>query len=310
MKGQDAADKSLFMKFGLPLGEGATKALFAVAVIVILVSGTKLLWQHYGSTIRTASSNGLTEASIEIPPYPSWVRTDIRAEAVREGNLLGLPMSQDDLTLRVAQAFRLHSWVVNVQRVRKQFGNRVLVDLEYRVPVAMVEVPDANQATGLFPVDATGVFLSPNDFMPNSNPVVKIADFPRIRAHGTFPQGMPGTSWGDVRVQRGARLSASLLPVWNRMELALIIAHRGPTTEHGTEKPEFELRTRKNTVIFWGRAPDDEETAEPHAEKKIAWLADLLQQKGSLDIAAADQKTIDVRHIDGLDIATLGRRIE
>jgi hypothetical protein len=310
MKGQDAAKKSLFSKLGLPLGEDATKALFLVAVVVILVSGTKLLWQRFGSTIRTASQEALAESSIEVPPYPIWVRTDIRAEAVREGNLLGLPICQEDLTLRVAQAFRLHSWVVNVRRVRKQFGNRVLVDLEYRVPVAMVEVPDANQTIGLFPVDANGVFLPPNDFMPNSNPVVKIADFPRIRAQGTFPQGMPGTSWGDIRVQRGARLAASLMPVWNRMELALIIAHRGPTSEHGAEKPEFELRTRKNTVIFWGRAPDDEETSEPRAEKKIAWLADLFQQKGSLDIAAADQKTIDVRHIDGLDIATLGRRIE
>lgn len=310
MKGQEAAGESLFMRLGLPLGEGATRALFVLAVIVILVSGTKLLWQHYGSSIRTPSASAVSEKSIEIPAAPPWVRCDIRAEAVRDGGLCGLSIHQEDLTLRVAQAFGMHAWVANVRRVRKQFGNQVFVDLEYRVPVGMVEVGDSNQTTGLFPVDASGVFLPPHDFMPASKPAVKVVDFPRIRADGQYPQGLPGTTWGDLRIQRGARLAASLLPVWNRMELALIIAHRGPSSDRGMEKPEFELRTRKNTVIFWGRAPDDEESSEPHAEKKIAWLADLVQQKGSLDAAAENQKTIDVRHIEGLDIATLGRRLE
>ncbi len=309
MKGERTGNDSIFTKLGLPLGDKATRGLFAVSVLIVVASATRLLWQYYGKDILSRSG-GITEQSIVIPPIPAWIRSDVRAEAVREGSLANIPLNQEDLTLRVAQAFRLHAWVANVRRVRKQFGNKIIVDIDFRSPVAMVEVHPANQGPGLFPVDANGYFLPPGDFMPAANPTTKVADFPRIRAEGAFPQGiMPGTSWGDLRIQRGARLAARLMPVWNRMELALIIAHRGTTKGQEAEKPEFELRTKKNTIVFWGRAPDDEEPSEPRAEKKIALLADFVQRKGSLD-AIGPEQTIDVRHIEGLDVATLGRKLE
>lgn len=305
MKTKQPSETSLFQKWGLPIGDQAARGLFALTVLLIVALGTRLLWRKYGAEILARRGNAIQAESITIPPLPPWIRADIRADVVRQGSLDRLPLDQEDLTLRIAQAFRLNSWVANVRRVCKEYGNHVVVDLDYRRPVAMVEVA----GPALFPVDANGVLLSPEDFRPEAKPVVKLTDFPWIRAEGTRPQGSPGMAWGDSRIHKGARVAACLLPVWERMKLQVIIAHRGPQRPNQPEKPEFELRTRNNTIIFWGRAPGDEEASESHAEKKVALLADFVQRNGSLDAVKPDQ-TIDVRHIDGLDVATLGRRLE
>ena len=64
----------------------------------------------------------------------------------------------DELVQKIQTAFSLHPWVANVTHVTKRHPAHVDVELEYRKPVAMVEVHE-NGSDGLYPVDTDGVLL-------------------------------------------------------------------------------------------------------------------------------------------------------
>ena len=67
--------------------------------------------------------------------------------------------------------------------------------------------------------------------------------------------------------------------------------------------PAFEMVTRKNTRVYWGRAPGEEIAGEPTAEKKIARLVDFVREHGSLD-ALESGRSIDLRDPERLQVAT------
>ena len=88
--------------------------------------------------------------NIRVTRPPHWVPADLvqqvseRAGFGAETSPLGSTgnpsLLDDGLAERIAQAFRLHPWEAEVQRVRIQFPAQVDVELKYRRPVAMVEV--------------------------------------------------------------------------------------------------------------------------------------------------------------------------
>ena len=67
------------------------------------------------------------------------------------------------LAVKVARAFELNPWVARVKWVRKSYPGQVEVELEYRRPVAMVEVYTDDEM-GLFPIDSHAVLLDPRDY--------------------------------------------------------------------------------------------------------------------------------------------------
>ena len=257
--------------------------------------------------------------SIEITPAPNWIMSDVRTEAMMLGSLSDLNIKQEDLTLRIAQAFSLHPWVAKVKRVSKKYPARVVVELQYRQPAAVVEM-----AQGLYPVDTEGVLLPTSDFRfvctkcgtnhpvdiadrtcPTcSKPLVNVAtQYPRLWASETAPMGQPGAPWGDPRIQAGARLATLMRPIWNRLGFYRIVARRPAKFDLDRPVPAFELITRNNTHIYWGRAPGEEFTGEPTADKKIARLIDFVRKNGSLDVLEAG-RSIDLRDADKLQAAT------
>ena len=286
---------------------GARQAWMAVGILVVFGVTAQLLWSHYGGQILADRQVQISQTSLQVTQQPPWIRCDVCAEAFRDGSLSGLTIDMQDLNWRVAEAFSMHSWVQRVTYVTKKYPDIVVVKLVYRKPVAMVEVEDAAGNRGLFPVDRDGTLLPPDDFMPAANPAVSVEDFPRLRSDGLYPTSPPGRPWGDIRVQSGARLAELLTPFWKRFGLSEIVARRGPRVGTEPGPPTFELRTSGHTVVLWGHAPDAEVAGEATADKKIAQLADFLQQHGTLDAVAPDQ-TIDVRHLEGLEVATVGRQ--
>jgi len=72
---------------------------------------------------------------------PEWIHCDLRAEIFRSAALDGpLSIMDEDLAERIAVACALHPWVARVRSVRKYHPARVVVELDYRRPVLMVEV--------------------------------------------------------------------------------------------------------------------------------------------------------------------------
>jgi len=227
---------------------------------------------------------------LEITPLPKWIHTDLRAEVYREASIDGpLWIIDDNLVTRIRDAFALQPWVRRVVRVQKHHPARVEVELEYRQPVCMVEVPG-----GLYAVDVEGAWLPWPDFTP-----VEASQYPRLVGINTMPVGAVGTRWGDARVVGGAEIAASLAPVWDLLQLHRIVPSAGsaPMSEVCT----FDLYTRAGTRILWGHAPGQASAGETPPQEKVARLRRFADEHGSLD-GSSGQQDLDVRGPGALEI--------
>jgi hypothetical protein len=291
---RDDADTLLTRIFGD--WEGSRTFLALCILFAFVVVGGFLLWTNYGPYVLSDRKYELTASAFEATPQPAWImRSNVSAESVMAGGLTGLSIRKPDLTVVVSQAFRMHPWVKSVNHVTKRHPARVLVDVTYRQPVAMVEVP-----TGRLPVDIEGVLLPPGDFTPEL-----ANNYLRVSAGDTTPaSNLAGTAWGDDRVHGAAHVAAFLTPHHLNFGLTKITAYRGAQRAKGESDLYYVLRSREGTTIIWGRAPGEEQAGEPVADQKIVRLAEYIQQHGSLMVDHPGQ-TIDLRRADGLKIATL-----
>lgn len=233
---------------------------------------------------------------LEITPLPRWIHTDVEGEVYREASVDGpLSIMDDQLVTRLRDAFALHPWVRKVERVSKYHPAHVKVELEYRQPVCMVEVPG-----GLYAVDVEGAWLPWPDFTP-----VEASQYARLTAIDTMPVGSVGTRWGDARVVGGAETAAALMPVWAQLQLERIVPSTGcsPTSEVCT----FDLFTRGKTRILWGHAPGSAVAGETPAEEKVARLKRFADEHGTLDGTRGPQE-LDVRGPGPLAIVPLTAR--
>ena len=241
----------------------------AILVVGLLYVG----WRQYGKIVLSDARFQLTKESIEVTPLPAWIRTDLVAEVMRDGSLDKTSLLDQQLTVQVAQAFAMHSWVESVKHVSKHPDGRLRVALEYRRPVAMVEVEG-----GLWPVDAHGVLLPTQDFSKT-----EAIAFPRIAAGQTRPQGFPGIPWGDKSVIGAAKIAAAFGGLWKQLGLYRINAQVPGSQGFDPAKPTYDLYTRQGTRIYWGQGPREGDTGASSAAGKVAWLADYVKTHGPLD---------------------------
>jgi hypothetical protein len=271
--------------------------MIALAMIAgICGYGWKMLWEKVRDHVAASSDYRLDPETIEITPTPDWIHANLRAEVIRDASLDGtLSVLDPELTVRIARAFGLHPWVAKVERVSKRYPAAVQVDLIYRRPVAMVEVP----GPALLPVDAEGVLLPTEDFSP-----ADARHYPRIAEIKTSPIGPVGTRWGDTRVSGAALVAAALGEHWDALKLNHVVASgRQSSLPGGRETDAYELYTKAGTPIDWGRPPGAEIPGEAPAASKIERLLDhAAKHGGSLDNAAKPQR-LDVRPSSGLVIA-------
>lgn len=261
----------------------STRRRIQLAVLTLAAFGISwgVAWYVVRDRVQQSHEYLLTADRVDLTPLPPWIHSDIKTEVLGSASLDGpLSILDPNLTQRLHDAFPLHPWVQRVVRVTKQYPARVKVELQYRRPVCMVEVPG-----GLFAVDAESVLLPSGDFSPN-----EASRYPRLSQVPTIPLGQVGTHWGDPRVAGGSRLAALLLETWNHLRLARIVPSPQPLDEAG-EVFSYELQTLQGTKIIWGRPPGADPAGEPAPESKLARLQQLADQHGSLDSAGA----IDLR---------------
>ncbi len=277
----------LFSRRWWPSGRLArllTMATVAVLLIVGLVAG----WNRWGIVATGGSEYRLQSKSIELTPQPAWIRCDVKEEVMVQGSLANMPVLDHQLTINVARAFELHSWVERVERVQKRPGPQVQVELVYRRPVAMVEVL-VDKQPGLMPVDRFGVVLPPGDFSPE-----QARDYLRVVVDYHQPIGQLGTSWGDERVEGGAAIASLLEEVdWQKCGLYRVVA---VSQQDDPTRSEFryDLLTRSQQRIRWGKAPGSELKGEARATDKVARLVEYVRQHGGLK-GNQESQVIDLR---------------
>ncbi|MCI0359715.1 MAG: hypothetical protein L0211_14660, partial [Planctomycetaceae bacterium] len=175
-----------------------------------------------------------------------------------------------------------------VKRVEKRFPALIAVTVDYRRPVAAVELSRGGKRELLF-VDGEGVLLPSLDFAGN-----QAADYLRIGGINSTPAGVYGSPWGDECVAGAAQIADA----WgDRFKTAGL--YRILPSETAGGQIHYELRTPGDTRVLWGAAPGRESTAEPTPEQKIAALLEYITDKGPLD-RPGGERLLDLRTLAGV----------
>jgi hypothetical protein len=264
---------------------GPGRTLTAAALLAALFSaGIWAVWRHVRERVVSSGQYTITPEKIEITPKPPWIHTDVRGEVFRYGSLEGLSSLDDRAGERIASAFALHPWIAKA-RVNLRAPARIQVELTYRRPMCMVEVPG-----DLLPVDVEGILLPSGDFSP-----IEKQSYPCVGGIDTRPRGPVGQRWGDGRVVDGAEIAAALGAAWQPLKLYRIVP-AATVNAAAAEEPSYDLFTRAGTRVLWGRAPRTKIAGELPTAEKVARLAQYAADHGSLEGRSGPQQ-IDVRSL-------------
>jgi hypothetical protein len=240
------------------------------------------VWWKVRSHVETQPEYLAAMEDLEITPPPAWIHTDIKSEVIRDA---GLPKSisilDEHAPQLLSEAFGLNAWVARVAGVHTSYPAHIRVDLIYRQPVAMVEVPG-----GLLPVDVQSVLLPTDGFS-----AAEAQSYPRIAGISTSPRGLIGTPWGDTSVEQGAKLAALLQAAWptlglHHIQLAPLAGDTNPA-EMG-----WQLVTRRGSAFLWGSTPDAEGSDEAKSPDKLARLQKLIGEYETLDSVPQNQRDL------------------
>jgi len=257
-------------------------------ILVSFLTAWAAAWIVVRGRVAAQADYYLTADQIDLTPRPPWIRSDVKAEVLRDASLdRPLSLLDDQLTRRIYEVFPVHPWIARVQHVTKRYPPRLAVDVVYRRPVCMVEVEGPNRAA--YPVDVESVLLPSGDFS-----AVDAARFPLLRGIDTPPQGV-GSAWGDQRVLEGARLAAALADVWIDLELASLAPL--PRTEDAAGEPQlYQLTTRSGIQILWGLPPKGNPADQALTEAKLARLRESLRSP----LHRARPRTIYLEDLDAM----------
>ncbi len=270
-----------------------SRRLIAAAIILGLVLvGWSYAWRMWGEPGTTGHDFLVTPEKISVTPLPAWIHADVKMEVVKSGSLSSLPLRDPQLVDKVSRAFAAHSWVASVKKVSKHYPARIEVELEYRRPVAMVEVTWQGEPK-LYFIDAASVILPSDDF--EKEVAQKAPHFLRIFADDVSPAGRAfGTPWGSERIAGAALLADVWQGRWQKLGLYRVLV----TKVDPNGKPMYVLETKSGTRVHWGLAPGSELKGEQTPREKIVWLEQYVAKHGPLDKSAADA-SLDLRYATG-----------
>lgn len=287
--GRSTQTPSGLLGLGSPAGRQLLLCVVIVAAFMLLmVAG----WNHYADQFAAREEFLLSPREIMISAPPAWIQSDVLIDAVQKADLPDqLDLRDRELTNKVASAISAHPWVRSVNKVVKQYPAKVLVEVEYRRPVAMVEVEFVDEGAvrrGLIPVDVEGTVLPPGDFSR-----IQANDrYPRIQIDLKRPMVEAGMKWDNPRVAEAALIAAELLPHWSDLKLNRIIL-KGDSGQH------YELELTDQTRIIWGSPPGKELPQETIAQHKVQ----VMLQK------AAESALSSHEAQPSLDLRTAGRAV-
>lgn len=282
------------------LASGRRRWLIVIVLTGAVAGGGYAAWREFGPRVLASAHFRLTPEQVTMTPLPAWIHPDtgikIKTDALRDAGLdAGASILDEDLAERIKKAFALHPWIASVVRVTKRPPARVEVELVYRQPVCMVDLPG-----GVYPVDAASVVLPREDFS-----VSEARRYPRLSGIATVPVGLVGTPWGDLQVAGGAELANLLASSWDELKL-----HYINVVDAGGGDFIYEVFVRptpqqeKPTRIIWGHRPSHEPPGEAPAADKLARLKQYATAHGSL-AGDSEGQELDLRY--GAEISVTPR---
>ncbi|MCY2985926.1 MAG: hypothetical protein NTY15_20045 [Planctomycetota bacterium] len=245
-------------------------------------------WLNYGAHNLDMAYYGLKKENIHITPQPPWLKeTKVLDEVFQKNALSRLSLMDVKTPETLVRVFDAHHAVYKTHRVEKMAGG-VMVTIEYRMPVAMVQIPvtdDTGQTkAGFFPIDKESVLLASNNFSD-------VRQFIFIRASGDSPftSEREGRPFGDPRIEEAARLCSLLAPLREACKIESVNVYGSMAT--GKAKWVLEIQTAEPKRGFkWGSCPlpGKEAVGEPPAAVKLerfkAAVSESTQTKDLIDL--------------------------
>lgn len=260
------------------------KRLLLLALIPVMGVVAPIAWRNRPE-LDANPVYRLKARDIHITPPPRPVPANLVERAVGAAGLDDeLSVLDRELLPRLAKAFRGEPWVKKVVQLRKGLPAHVEADLEYRVPVAMIDVK-----SGVYPIDGEGVLLPPEDFTP-----AETRRYPLVTGITSLPPGPPGTRWAEASVLGAARLAAAVAEHWDEFDLTAIHAPVPSSAVIDLDDLTYELHTRGGSRIVWGRPPGTGHPGELTVEQKLGRLKRYVTDFGPLDASGAAFE-IDIR---------------
>lgn len=263
------------------------RVLVALAVIGLMGWGVHELWQRFGPQVIQQDNHLLAANRITISTPPEWISDNFLGEVIRDSGLDGqLSLLDESFVQIIEDAFVLHPWVESVERIEKRYPKGVHVDLVYRMPVAVVEMPGQNGVLFL-PVDKHAVHLPAQGL-----PEMRRRYLPRIG--GIVARPPAGQVWPDPRVVGGAQLAEQLHEVWEELHLVDILPSARPEIRDDHRYFVYDLITRGGTRVVWGAAPSAAPPDEPDFAAKLTRLRECVKKHGPLN-SVHSPAVVDVR---------------
>ena len=160
-----------------PIVSISPNLLLCVMLLLACTIGGVLGWKKWGQPALVQTTTSLSVEQINVTKQPAWIKADVRGEAFRDGSLGELSFLDKGVAIKIFRAFELHTWVIKVNRVNKGPNRSFDVDLNYRRPVAWVEIPSSmspENESGILPIDAEAVLLPTADFKEEAIPMLRI----------------------------------------------------------------------------------------------------------------------------------------
>ena len=208
-------------------------------------------------------------------------------EQIRRQNQLPRELSLLDpkLCKTLAAAFARHPWVSRVISVKQSFPADIVVELEFRRPVAMVQVKG-----GRIPIDGVGNVLPSEDFA-----VADVSRYPTIRLSGAGNLTRNGGRVTEPGLIGAARVAELLAPKWSHLDLEAIELPRIRNSNVDPADIVLQLQAKSGSTIIWGRAPGTDHPGELTAAQKVARLEKYVTEFGGFDRPSGPYE-IDIRH--------------
>jgi hypothetical protein len=294
-------------RIAAPLEGRAFRVFLSLAVLATLAWGASYAWRTWGVPAARGPEYLISAEKIEATPRPTWIHSNVVEEVVRSGSLEHQSILDPQLTIKVADAFRLHPWVRSVRRVSKSRPAKVEVDLEYRRPAALVEVTTP-EARGVLPVDDEGVLLPRGDFVDEQGQLISEAlKYPVIVGGDSIPQGAPGAAWGSKTIYEAARIAVVLGDAWVKCGLWKI-APVPPDDAGSAPELSFVLLARNGSRVLWGPAPGGKRNDAALTKAKIEKLLEYVVRNRPFD-GAARPVEIDLRDAEDMRVVPYTARL-
>jgi len=233
-------------------------------------------WLYYGAPKLDIANYGLTKENILITQQPGWLRkTRVLDEVFDESSLARRSRLDSKTPEELFRVFTAHPCVRKTRRVEMMAGI-VRVDLEYRIPVAMVNCnrPDESnpmgKEEGYLPIDSDGVLLDTKNFTRDDVPQY-ITIF--VEGEKVDSARVMGKPIGDPRVEEAVQLCNLLLPYRSIAKIRSVYVYKAKHS--GKSKWLLEIETLGPRFV-WGSSPRLEGLGEPLAETKLNQLVESV----------------------------------